>query len=226
MKTTHYKLKEYKITEYDSDELSWEAHFGVGSLREGRCYKKGSILFIGPAEYERLGYLMLEYTDHLKKLPAWQKMDYYCTSNDIFHCDTGRCVDKEEMNLWKYDPPRKENMSLDFNSINLGHISTVKSSEEKAYRLHRYEIIEKENGRIFWNSCSSSAGGKIGFCIIVEDILFIGPLLIAQKSYTKHQFLDHLKQLPKWERTKYFCPKFILHECKVTERKHKEEKHW
>ena len=110
MKTSLYKLKEYKIIERDTGELSWDAHFGLGSLREGRCFKKGSILFIGPAGNERLGYLMLEYTDHLKRLPNWLKTDYYCTSIEIFHCDTGKSVSKEEMNFWEYDPRRKENM--------------------------------------------------------------------------------------------------------------------
>ena len=64
MKTNIYKLGEYKIIESDTGELRWEAHFGLGALQEGRCFKKGTILFIGPAESQRDGFLILEFIDH------------------------------------------------------------------------------------------------------------------------------------------------------------------
>jgi hypothetical protein len=39
MKINIYKLGEYKIIESDAGELRWEAHFGLGELQEGRCFK-------------------------------------------------------------------------------------------------------------------------------------------------------------------------------------------
>jgi hypothetical protein len=47
--------------------LSWEAHFGLGALQEGKCFRKGMILFIGPAEGDRPGYLKKDFLDHLKQ---------------------------------------------------------------------------------------------------------------------------------------------------------------
>jgi hypothetical protein len=46
MQSTTYKLAEYKITENEHGDLWWETHIGLGSLRIGKCFINGDILFI------------------------------------------------------------------------------------------------------------------------------------------------------------------------------------
>jgi hypothetical protein len=75
MKATIYRLGEWKIIESDTGELRWEAHFGFGGLQEERCFRKGMILFIGPAEINRPGLFKGEFLDHLKPcFPRWARL--------------------------------------------------------------------------------------------------------------------------------------------------------
>ena len=71
MKTNIFKLGEYKIIESDDRYLKWETHSGIGEIKEGRCFQKGSILFIGPPESRRDGFLKFEFMAHLKGFPDW-----------------------------------------------------------------------------------------------------------------------------------------------------------
>ncbi|MFZ0448217.1 MAG: hypothetical protein WAL98_03160, partial [Desulfatiglandaceae bacterium] len=99
-----YKLGEYKIIESDMGELRWEAHFGFATLQEGRCFRKGTILFIGPAENDRAGFLKGDFFDHIKPFPAWSETKYCCRGLDIYHCKTCKRVTKQEMLLWMLGP--------------------------------------------------------------------------------------------------------------------------
>lgn len=215
MKTSLYKLGEYKIIVHDVGELSWESHVGFGEMQEGRCFKKGGILFIGPSENTCLSYLKLEYLDHINNLPEWEKTEYYCTSNEIYHCNTGKRVSKEEMSLWKYDTcMNKNNLRLKTKQDELEKMLFLKAPGHKAFRLKKFEIIKKTDGQVFWRSYSGRTTGKGGVCIVLEDILFIGPSENVQHSFDKREFLSVLNKLQKWDQTKYYCPKYILHECK------------
>ena len=228
MKTSIYKLGEYKIIEHNNGELNWEAHVGLGYLHEGRCFKKGSILFICPAENERPGFLMLEFTDHLKRLPEWMKTEYFCTSLEIYHCKTGKKVSEEEMNLWRYDRRLcgRENVFSDNNADDLNNTPISNLEGDNAFQLHRYEIIKSKNGQFIWNSFSGPNVGKGGTCTLLESILFIGPTQNVQSGFIKRQFLNDLNRLPEWGQSKYYCPKFILHECKAINRIHGKKKKW
>ena len=215
MKTILYKLEEYKIIEHDTGELSWESHFGLGELQEGRCHQKGTILFIGPPENTRLGYLKLEYLDHLKKLPVWKKTEYYCTSLEIYHCNTGKRVSEEEMTLWRFNPTMSgENLQVKTNQDELGELSFTKASNDSAYKLNRFEIIKKTDGHVFWTSYAGQTTRQSGTCTILEDILFIGASEEVQQHVDKRDFLSDLNHLRKWDQTKYYCLKYILHSCK------------
>jgi len=103
MKIDIYKLGEYKIIESDTGELRWEAHFGFATLQEGRCFRKGTILFIGPAENDRVGFLKGDFLDHIKQFSKWSKTKYCCRSLEIYHCRTYRRVTKQQMLLWMLD---------------------------------------------------------------------------------------------------------------------------
>ena len=105
MKETIYRLGEFKIIESDTGQLMWEAHFGFGQIQKGRCFRKGSILFLGSAENYQDGFLKGEFFDDLKKYPKWGKTKFYCVGVGIHHCKNGKRVTKEEMMLWTLSQP-------------------------------------------------------------------------------------------------------------------------
>jgi hypothetical protein len=86
MRSTIYKLAEYKITENEHGDLWWETHIGLGSLRIGKCFINADILFIRPSDRKGPGFLKGEFLDHINKLPKWKKTKYYCASYKIYKC--------------------------------------------------------------------------------------------------------------------------------------------
>ena len=216
MEENIYRLGEYKIIEDDTGQLRWEAHSGIGEYQEGKCYKKGMILFIGPVEGKGDGLLKLEFMDQLKKFPEWQKTKYYCESFDLYNCGTGKKVTRAEMQLWSFDhgSDKEAITNSDKFEDNFKDPSCFQSREGVAYRLKKYEINKKENGKILWKSFSGPSSIKTGTCIICDDILFVGPSENEQTDLNKQEFLRGLEQLPIWDQTKYFCPALFLNECK------------
>jgi len=217
MKKNIYKLDKFKIIESDTGELRWEAHFGLGAFQEGGCFKKGAILFIGPAESQRDGFLKSEFIDHLKPLPAWLITKYYCRGLEVYHCKTGKRVAKEEMLLWMLDRNINEGNRIysEKPKQRSNCISTRIETRDFAFRLQRYEIIKKTNGQIVWKTDTGPNTVSSGNCIILEDILFIVPGQNEPTNLIKQQFLANLKQLPEWNQTKYFCHRLSLHDCKT-----------
>lgn len=217
MNENFYKLGEYKIIESDFGELRWETHFGLGMFQEGRCFRKGVILFIGPAESHHNGFLKLEFNDHLKKFPDWLKTKYYCKNLEVFHCKTGKKVSRKEMRLWMFNPGA-EGESTAFSDSPGNDLSVsfpVVTGDILAFRLQRYEINKKADGRVVWKTYAGLSTLRVGTCIILEDILFLGQWQDEQTDLIKRQFVSNLKKLPQWNQTKYFCHTFPLRECKT-----------
>jgi len=92
MNVTYYRLNELKIIETSNNHLWWQSHYGFGGFREGKCYKKGCILFIGPVEEEGDGSLKGEFIESLRPFPQWYKTIYYCRNFEIYHCYTGKSL--------------------------------------------------------------------------------------------------------------------------------------
>ena len=216
MNARFYRLGEYKVIESGSGELTWETHFGFGALREGRCFRKGSILFIGPAENDRLGLLKGEFLDQLRSLPAWPKTDYYCRGLEVRQCKSGKKVTKEEMLMWRLERETGQQP----NSIAPGN-----AAGEVAYSLRGYEIMKQPNGQIVWKKYTGTSSVSSGACSVLEDILFIGPGKSAQSALNKRQFLADLELLPEWDQTNYYCVNLSLHGCTVENSAH-QEKTW
>jgi hypothetical protein len=86
--------------------------------------------------------------------------------------------------------------------------------QHTAYRLGEYKIIEYEHGDLWWETHIGLGSSKSGKCFINGDILFIKPSDSMGPGFLKGEFLDHLKKLPKWEKTKYYCASYKIHECK------------
>jgi len=91
-----YRLGQYKIIEKHNGTLWWESYGGFSSVRGGKCFIEGDILFLGASETKEHGYLLLEFKEHLDQLPRWEKTKYYCPSYTIYSSKTGgRCLLEE-----------------------------------------------------------------------------------------------------------------------------------
>ena len=73
IQTTAYKLAEYKVIENVYGDFSWEWHFGLGSLRNGKCFINGDVLYLKPSENTESWFLKGEFLYHLNRLPKWKK---------------------------------------------------------------------------------------------------------------------------------------------------------
>ena len=212
---TIYRLGEYKIIESDTGQLMWEAHFGFCEFQKGRCFRKGSILFIGPAENCQDGFLKGEFLDDLKKYLKWGKTKFYCIGVGVHHCKNGKSVTKEEMMLWTHGRSPGEGIERHRGAPEIfsNCAAAGKVLENAVYRLQRYEVIVKTDGQIYSRTYSGSNSISSGKCFILENILFIGPQQNKPSTFNKRQFLANLRQLTIWDQTAYFSKRFSLHEC-------------
>ncbi|WP_028323943.1 hypothetical protein [Desulfatirhabdium butyrativorans] len=215
MRILSYKMGEIKITERSADDLRWEMHFGMGALKEGRCYRKGQILFLSPAQDERPGYLKGEFLDHIKPLPLWIKTRYYCIGFHIRRCDTGKNVSEQEMRRWIDDPLWRQICE----GAHQPHDPILKikrmneSNMDVSYALKNYEIVIGENGMALWKKCGVHNRVNIGRCFMMEDILFIGPSESVQPNTQKRLFMERLNLLPNWDYTTYYSYEAALLDC-------------
>ena len=224
----HYRLGEYKITESYTGELRWEAHFGLGELRAGRCYKKGSILFLGPVEIQQNGFLKSEFLDHLKDIPAWQKTTYYCHNPELFHCKTGKKVSSDEMRLWVLDRDmdRKRRGCINEPMDHGNNMGTGGPGGDLAFKLQRFKIVKKRDSQILWETYGGAGRIGIGICNIVEDIIFMGSQQNEEIGLNKQQFISNLCLLAEWNQTRYYCPRLLLHECRAIVKTQENRKRW
>lgn len=98
-----YRLGQYKIIEKGDGTLWWESYGGLSTVRRGKCFIEGDILFLGANVTRGHGYLLLEFKEHLDQLSRWEKTKYYCPSYTLYSCKTGkRCLlAKQEKELEK-----------------------------------------------------------------------------------------------------------------------------
>ena len=88
--------------------------------------------------------------------------------------------------------------------------------KQTSYRLGEYEIIEMNDGEIWWKAHSGFGSAVSGKCFIEGNIIFISPPIETDDSgFLKNEFLAQLLSLPIWNKTKYFCTKFEIHSCET-----------
>ena len=208
MQSTTYKLAEYKITENEHGDLWWETHIGLGSLRTGKCFINGDILFIKPSNSKGPGYLKREFIDNLSKQPKWKKTKYYCASCKIYKCKSASkkpLFEGVKNQLQEEAIHRKKELIQEAKSVKEGTVEHI------SYKLYRYEIIEKNNGQLFWQSYEGLRSFKKGRCHINGSILFLEPGENGLSKLMKKEFLQQLNHLSDWDRTKYFCASYTIH---------------
>jgi len=191
----YYRIAEFKIIEGEDGYMWWEKHSGFCSVKMGRCFVSGSILFIEPGHIsEDNGFLKGEFIDKLNQLPKWEKTNYYCTNFIIAKC--------------KSDQNRK---SVSANN----KFSQPTTNEDVSFRLGKFEIVEKRDGKLLWKSYSGRAAIKLGKAFVNGNILFLGRSESEKTGIIKEDFLERLLLLPLWEETKYFCQQYTLYSCET-----------
>ena len=228
MMTKEYRLGDHKIIKSGIGELGWEAHFGLAEITEGRCFIKGSILFIGPAEGREDGFLKSEFLSHIKKLPEWLETRFYCKGFDIRHCQTGKKVTRFEMLQW-YSRRRTDRKGQILSSESDTHWdlrSSNKQLKPGRWRLQQYEIAVESDNQICWKSYDGLNNVSVGACIVLEDILFWESGQIKEPKMNKRQFFENLKKLPEWCQTAYYAPKLSLQEVQIEKEMQSDRKEW
>jgi hypothetical protein len=86
-----------------------------------------------------------------------------------------------------------------------GFFLEVDHMKMAAYKLNEYRIIEDETGQLRWETYHAFGVQWWGMRFIFEDILIIGPCSHEEVGYLKGDFLDRLKELPFWNKTKFYC---------------------
>ncbi len=79
-----------------------------------------------------------------------------------------------------------------------------------SYRLGQYKILEDDSGALWWESHTGLGGLAGGRCFIRGDILLLGPSKSEEPGFLKREFLEKLRHLPKWNKTKLYCPNIEL----------------
>ena len=215
MKSTFYRLGEYKIIDSGTGALWWEAHAGLGALISGKCFIRGEILFIGPRESEEPGFLANEFLNQLERFPRWEKTKHYCLNYTIYECRSGRRLTEEEIAVWSRSQTQWKEETV-FSGTPLGKGNREQgsgSTEDVSYRLGKYEIILKPSGQLWWKTPSAHTGLRVGKSIIAGDIVFIGAVESEEPGNLRHRSIDRLDQLPEWRRTQYYCPSYALYDC-------------
>jgi hypothetical protein len=128
-----YRIGEYRIAEDEHGLLRWERHCNFGMERSGKCYIFGNILVFGKWNHEESGYLQLEFSELLDKLPAWERTQYYCFASELLDVSTGQNVTSDFLERYMvlrisgFNPPMNANPGI--------------------CRLGRYQIAIADKGR-------------------------------------------------------------------------------
>jgi hypothetical protein len=74
-----------------------------------------------------------------------------------------------------------------------------------AYRLGEYRITEDQDGLLRWERHAGFGLQQSGKCFICGDVLILGPWRQEEHGFLIGEFLDQLKKLPNWSKTRYYC---------------------
>jgi hypothetical protein len=219
-----YRLGDHRIVDDEDGELRWESYAGFGRTMSGKCFVAGNILFLEPSrEINENSYLLLEYHEFLDKLPRWEKTKYYCSSYTIRTCETGGTPSGNEISS-RSQGEAKEVSHTDATEVTGSVGIRLKQSAETgsiSYRLGQYEVVENENGEVSWKTHAGLGHLKRGMCFVKDGILFMGESSKVdlkkpgEPGFLRKQFLEDLSQLPRWERTRYYCTSYTIRSCET-----------
>jgi len=73
------------------------------------------------------------------------------------------------------------------------------------YRLGEYRITDYENGRLGWERHVDFGVQRSGDGTLLGGVLILGPGSHEENGFLIGEFLDQLKKLPVWNKTRYYC---------------------
>ena len=73
------------------------------------------------------------------------------------------------------------------------------------YRLGEYRITDYENGRLSWERHVDFGVQRSGDGYLLGDVLILGPGSQEENGFLIGEFLDQLKKMPVWSKTRYYC---------------------
>jgi hypothetical protein len=77
--------------------------------------------------------------------------------------------------------------------------------KKRLYRLGEYRITDYENGRLSWERHVDFGVQRSGDGYILGDVLILGIGNQEENGFLIGEFLDQLKKLPVWNKTRYYC---------------------
>jgi hypothetical protein len=196
-----YRLGEYLITEYENGLLRWETHFNFGVQRSGKCYIFGNILILGNWSNEESGYLQLEFSELLQKLPLWNSTHYYCFASELLDVSTGQSLMNDF--LERYIALTRSTSS-----------KPLMNMSPEMFRLGRYQITIDDNGKVSWQTYGGLNRVVGGQCVFESGIIFMDEQEY-EGDQSKREFLKKLTQLPKWDNSVAWCRSLVLRPCHV-----------
>jgi len=201
-----YRVGEYMIAEDEHGLLRWETHSSFGVQRSGKCYIFGNVLILGKWSHEESGYLQLEFSELLQKLPIWNRTEYYCFISELLNVSTDQSI--------------TDNFLANFKSLTASSISGPKMNRKPGmFKLGRYQITIADKGEISWQTYEGLDRIVGGRCSIESDLLLIGPQEYEEGNQKKRAILDMLNQLPIWDKTMVWCRSVVLRPCIVKDQK-------
>ncbi len=197
-----YRLGECRITEYENGLLQWEKLFNFGVQRSGKCFILGNILILGNWSHEESGYLQLEFSELLQKLPIWDRTLYYCFSSELLGVSTGQSLTNDF--LERYIALTRGTGSKPLMNMSPG-----------MFRLGRYQITIDDNGKVSWQTYEGLDRVVGGQCAVESGLLLIGPQEHDDIYQRKREFIGKLNRLPKWDKSMAWCRGLVLRPCHV-----------
>jgi hypothetical protein len=199
-----FRLGEYRITDFGSGLINWEAHHDLGEQRSGRCHRLREVLVLGEFEQEKSGYLKGEFLDLLKSLPPWTLTRYFCLASHLHVVGTGRRPDKDLLAEIGYPGIHQESVS-----------KQAGDKKTETFRLGRYRITFAPNNEFSWEALGN--GNKIvtGNCTLESGILLMGTRQGIQEEQNKREYVQQLRRLPLWNRTRVWGLHDVLQSCQV-----------
>ena len=77
--------------------------------------------------------------------------------------------------------------------------------EKSTYRLGEYQITEYDDGALRWTAHHGFGEQWDGKCFILDGILVLEEVTHKEIGYLKGEFLDRIRNLPGWPKTKFYC---------------------